>query len=284
MIVPLPLLLAVVAVALLNLSLAWLLLRSHAWGRPIQVPSLASLPPQRMTSVGLFRDRIQDCAWSTAPDPRDRCLGALAWLRDSVHRVEPFCSEDPVRLLHAVEQGHGLLCDGMALLFQQILAAVGIPSRILWLFRNLFDPLDSHVTVEVWLNDRWVLVDPTFGLCFTDNQGCWVSAQTLKQALFLGQFQDYSPVSLAEGCYPPRLNSYYLHMAVCFNNVFVPVKPRYRWLAKCPLLAYWLGNRFLYERLPKESVRHLRFWRYLGGLVMVILPLLVGAGCVSLLL
>ncbi|MCX8082652.1 MAG: transglutaminase domain-containing protein [bacterium] len=55
------------------------------------------------------------------------------------------------------------LCDGYARLAASIAQSYGIPSRVLW--------LKGHVTSEFYISefDKWVLIDPSFGLYFSSN-------------------------------------------------------------------------------------------------------------------
>jgi transglutaminase-like putative cysteine protease len=37
--------------------------------------------------------------------------------------------------------------------------------------------ITQHVVAEVWLNGRWVVVDPAFGLAMKDENGRWLTKE-----------------------------------------------------------------------------------------------------------
>src|SRR4051812_30860367 len=140
--------------------------------RFIEVPSLSSIEPPRAASpFSSFRSQLEAESWFRDSDVRTKYVGTLRWSMDQVTSVEPASvSTDAEALLKAVRSGEGALCDQMSLLYTAGLASLGLPARTVWLYRNL-PSRDTHSFVEVPLNGKWVILDPTFGVVYEDGQG-----------------------------------------------------------------------------------------------------------------
>lgn len=78
-----------------------------------------------------------------------------------------------------------LLCYGMSVLYSAMLQAFGLESR----FVDLAGPelgYDTHTTVEVRINDEWVLQDPTFNIHW-EAEGKPVGVVELRAAFYDGK-------------------------------------------------------------------------------------------------
>ncbi len=218
---------------------AWLALGSHvAMVRWIPVPHLAAVRTDhvRGENPGLPADLV-------GTDP----LALLRSVMDAVHKVEDFHSPDFATVWKHVASGGGLLCRGMADVYYHALRANGIEARRVRLARNLLDPFDTHQTVEVFQEGRWVIYDPTFNVSF-ERQGVLLGAQEIHSALLTGATADIRPVFHGEVSYPARLDRYYIHWLPLFDNVFVFDVPRAETWSLLPPLRYWLGPRGYYEQ------------------------------------
>ncbi len=256
---------------------AWAFLalwRRGPFGRLVRVASLQQVPVRMPAGSEGIRSRIAGESWAQSDDPRTKVLGALAWVMNRVRRVGDVNRRDPAELLAAAEAGAGLGCRGMARLFSAVLATLGVESRLVVLCRNILDGLDTHITVEVRWDGRWVVLDPTFHAAFAAASGEYLSAQEIKTAVFRGA-GEVRIVFLGEVAYPARRERYYMDIRQCFDNCFVVDEGSpYRALRLPPIL-YWFGPRLYYEKLQHESVLHLEFLRQYYALVVVIVPLLL---------
>lgn len=241
--------------------------------RPVQVASLQAVNVTYFSVPKIFLSRLSMAAGQS---PGQRARRALAWTVHQVRKVGPSPMKDPLQepadLLSYVNSGGGALCSGMAVLFLNALSAVDVPARIVSLQRNAFDGNDSHVTVEVRMNGKWVVMDPTFNLSFADTHGELLSAQDIHVALLAGTSQNITPIHYAVGIYPARLETYGLNYLPLYNNVFVLDPGGDRWLSRLPPFRYWLGPKLYYEKSPAESVSHLEFMQRLYFLLVVVLP------------
>ncbi len=263
-------------------AVLWLLGFFALWhrgpfGRLVRVASLDQVPVRSPARNEAICSRLSGEAWARSAEPRTKILGALAWTMNQARKVGDLGGGDPAELLAAAEAGAGLSCRGMARLYSAALAAVGVESRLVVLCRNILDGLDSHITVEVRWDDRWVLLDPTFHAAFTSDSGEYLSAQEVKADLFRGAGQARA-VFLGEVAYPARHASYYMDIRQCFNNCFVADEGSPHRALKLPPLLYWFGPRLFYEKLAQESVCHLEFLARCYAGVAVILPCLLLLG------
>jgi len=58
----------------------------------------------------------------------------------------------------------GYLCGGLSFFYRILLEAFGIPSRYVELLTSIGEKYDSHASVEVFIDGKWVASDPTFNL------------------------------------------------------------------------------------------------------------------------
>ncbi len=250
----------------------WLLRRHGAFARFVPVDDLGAVTPGH--------------------DPRGLEMLArefqggdyLRLLAQVMNRVSQ-CEEGPSTRIDAVwaqvRSGRGLLCSGMATLYFNALRVNGIAARQVYLSRALFDGNDTHVTVEVCVDGRWVIADPTFHIGY-ERDGELVGAQTIAESLAHGSCGEICPRFYGQVKYPPRLETYYLHWLPLFNNVFVPDGdwPRRSLWARMPPFRYWYGPRMYFQRTRTLSYDHLRFQDRLYFTLVVLFPLtLFAAAC-----
>lgn len=246
----------------------------NLWVRTIKVKSLQSLTVNRIEAQDYYQKKIINQSWARDKNPMNQYIGALQWTMNQVRKVGYNSQGDnAVTLLKSVESGGGALCGDMADLYRNVLAAIGKPSRKVWLYRDLFG-WDSHATVEVFLNDKWTLICPTFGVSFTNSEGRMLSAQDLKMALFTGKEQDIKPVFYGEVSYPARIEKYYLNYLLLCNNVFVVEKDS-NLLKQIPPFCFWFGTKLYYEKLPNEAEAQITFLQQLYFIFAVIIPGLI---------
>jgi hypothetical protein len=135
---------------------------------------------------------------------------ALYWMKRIALRLDPGLADAPDRMSlvlrlrdfvhHRVRQGgnttawprhdeyerfvqaivsreEAVSCQGAAWLYRDLLNAFGVQAREVSLFSRTY--WQNHASVEVRLGGRWVVMDPTFNVAFTDDAGRLLSYQEL---------------------------------------------------------------------------------------------------------
>jgi hypothetical protein len=85
-------------------------------------------------------------------------------------------------------------CGSATNAFVHLALSAGIPARGLLLLNER--GITQHVVAEVWLNGRWVVVDPIFGLAMKDENGRWLTREDLRDPKILRRATrhiDYPP-------------------------------------------------------------------------------------------
>lgn len=123
-------------------------------------------------------------------------------------------SDDPLEILEQLEQGEGALCGELAKLMIGACQSLDLPARYVHLMRSPDDKWDTHVTVEVWVNHKWIVMDPTFNSYFTI-RGSPASALEINQLLLKYSKLKTSTAllkSVRDGATTePTLSSYYIN-------------------------------------------------------------------------
>lgn len=200
-------------------------------------------------------------------------------IMQEVKTAEGSAFDSSLDLMDLIQSGRGLLCGGMSAVYFNSLVAQGYRARIVSWFRHQGITPDSHITVEIFENGRWVLYDPTFNTAFLKD-GTRLGAKEL-QNIFLTE--NSSRVKLdffGEVNYPARLEDYYINWQPLVNNVFVVGRSvsisRDRFglfLAKFPPFRYWFGPVYFYEKYFQADPHKLNKALYFFS--MVILPIMV---------
>ena len=164
----------------------------------------------------------------------------------------------------------------MSILFREALSVQKIPSRRIILSRNLLDIYDSHTTVEVFFNNKWVIFDPTFNVSFSKD-GKLLSSFDIQESLFNGTINQVHPVFYGKVRYPARLDTYQISWVPLFNNVFVVEEPHKNILLRLPPLRYFYGASFHYVRYPGTSDYFLRIFNKINFIYIVIFPIFIFA-------
>jgi hypothetical protein len=169
-------------------------------------------------------------------------LTAQQWLGNQVCCAE-VATALPQQAWARAQAGQGLSCGGMAQLFHEMAAASGVPARVVQLYRSDFDSTDTHVLVEVQLDDgRWAIFDPTFNLTFEDAAGAMLGVQDVRARLASGQSDDVLPRYHGKRVYPADIDDYYIDWRVLHASAYVVRPcPDCNLLQRLPPLRYWYG-------------------------------------------
>jgi hypothetical protein len=143
------------------------------------------------------------------PGAEEQALALLARTMDSVSKVERNFFPTDFHDLRQWVKTRGVLCGGMAHLYHGYLDQAGIPNRIVHFATDLTLPTVTHVTVEVALDGRWVLLDPTFHLRFW-HDGRPLGARDLMNLYYRHKIDEVEEEFLGDVSYPPRADNYYI--------------------------------------------------------------------------
>jgi|GEM_PF-2915356 len=162
------------------------------------------------------------------------------------------------QLAHA-RAGGGLHCGQMADLFVETLRGFGVNARIVTLAsslspRTLLVGTSTHTVVEVLLDGRWVIFDPTFHVSYRRG-GRLLGAAEVHDALVSGNIGEVEPVFHGEVAYPARLESYPVPWMEHFRHVLVAREHDTAIWKSIPPQRYWMGAR--YYHVGDEGARQL---------------------------
>ena len=210
------------------------------------------LGPEQFDRLG--RDRrtlsLRDVDYFSAlmPDSVQTPRQILRWTMNEVATVGNPGQLESAREAHRrAQNGGGLVCGQMSGIFEHALAARGHTSRRLQLARSLFASADTHVTVEVLVDGRWVIHDPTFNVMFRKDGGL-LGAADLRESLLQGTRESIEPVFQGSVAYPARLEDYYMDWLPLYNNVLIFSEGDGSIVGSIPPLRYWRGPRWYYLR------------------------------------
>jgi transglutaminase-like putative cysteine protease len=184
------------------------------------------------------RAYLQGFAEAIAPldgSPSEKVDALLRYFRHHPPRLKTDPNDgdkNPVTALRSSELFK--ICGSASAAFVFLARSLGIPARVLLLLNER--GVTKHVTAEVWLDGRWVVVEPTFGLAMKDGNGRWLSKEDLRDLATLRQ-------ATRHVAYPPD----YTYDRTGYIN----------W-RKVPLvgqrLGDWLRKRGWEERIGRPSV------------------------------
>ena len=201
---------------------------------------LSTLPDATSTARALWTKLIGDL-------PDDDMQLALE-VTEYIHRNVPGGIADTSggiaeRLVNAISgEGEEALCGDYALFSTNALSSLGIPARVVQLAAQSYVDGkangDTHVTVEAFVDDRWLIIDPTFNARFTCGEADWVdisAAQACRGKLQAVQGRGTVPGRAVEDYYLEfkKLLPYYIRYSAQIGNALTPVehRPRKGWLA-----------------------------------------------------
>jgi hypothetical protein len=203
----------------------------------------------------------------------DAVLGSQQWLGNQVTRVESGSSRmDSLALWSVAAGGGGLTCWGMSALLRDLIVISGGEARVVQLYRSNYEPNNTHVVVEVRLDGRWVVFDPTFNVTLHDEEARLLGVSEIRGRLATNPPEPVSIRYHGDRRYPGNLPDYYLDPLSLYANAFA-----YGDCSSCalwqrlPPFRYWFGpTRYMFGEGPGPLVRqHNRVYL----LTTVLLPL-----------
>jgi hypothetical protein len=209
-----------------------------------------------------------------------KVLAILEWVMNQIPKVENRYAKSSWEMIEIGRAGGGLICAGMAQVFTDALLANGIPARRVFLLRNMNDNLDTHVTVEAWVDGKWRIYDPTFHISFKRN-GTTVGVYEARD-WFIKQKGQYIAVQfLGDVHYPARIDAYPIRYVALFNNVFIAIPHSYSRAYDIPIFGgyiakasgIWFGPDWGYPiKDDGLSMKATDFYRFLYYATLCVLP------------
>lgn len=161
-------------------------------------------------SVRQYLKGFSDAVVPAIASPEQKVESILTWMRSGSPRSvaanpEEFSKRDPEATLNY--QQLLAVCGTATNAFLNLSRSAGVSARRLLLLAP--DRSTKHVVAEVQLEDRWVIVDPTYRVIMRDPQGRLLTRQELKDPEVFAQ-----AISLIPG-YPQVYNySSYAHVRI----------------------------------------------------------------------
>ena len=126
-------------------------------------------------------------------------------------------TRDPVAIYESFQSGADAHCDPLAFLYMSALTGFDYYSREVDLFAEPGNFHAAHTSVEVWIENRWVLQDPTFNAYPADGNGSPLAAWEVQEAYINGEevswIQDYSETD-------PKVEEYNIPQNELYRFVF----------------------------------------------------------------
>ena len=135
-----------------------------------------------------------------AGDTQSQALNLLHWLCAHTVKGNPQSLPEGLRMdADALldwsfdQPGNGPNGKHLSVILSECLLAVGVRAYVLWGFPKVFNGQKACM-VQAWLpeEDRWILLDPSFGTYFTDRTGRILSAPEARKRLGSGELRDAS--------------------------------------------------------------------------------------------
>jgi hypothetical protein len=176
----------------------------------------------------------------------EQVMTTLRWSMSQTSRTSQSDSKGAWALLASAKRGGGFLCGDLADLYRESLLTLGVPARNVILLRNMFDNLDTHVVVEVWLKGRWTVYDPTFHVKLENMNGEGVDAIAARNWFVRNAGSPVHPRFLGEVTYPARLSTYPLRYESLYNNVFIETDRGAGYPRAIPIIGPLFAPKWLY--------------------------------------
>lgn len=161
-------------------------------------------------SVRQYLKGFSDAVVPAAANPEQKVQAILTWMRSGAPRPvaanpEELSKRDPEDTLNY--QQLLSVCGTATNAFLNLSRSAGLTARRLLLLNP--NRYTKHVVAEVRLDDRWVIVDPTYRVIIRDAQGQMLTRQDLKKPEVFAQAIKLIPN------YPPQYDySSYAHVRV----------------------------------------------------------------------
>jgi hypothetical protein len=193
-----------------------------------------------LEEIRFFRPKLSEAGLDHVNGDTEKIVFVMKWVMNQVHEDDVDSFTSAIEAFQAAK-GRGLSCESMARIFLAAVRSAGYTARMIQLVRSMFNDEDTHVTVEVLVNDHWMIFDPTFDVSYQKGSRL-IGAAEIRQSLLDGSEETIKPVFYGEVNYPARLTSYNLSWIAPYNNVLLLQEGETR----IPPFRFWWGPRWVY--------------------------------------
>jgi hypothetical protein len=196
--------------------------------------------------LGIFRKEISPLIKENMTD-LEKALIIKEWVMNQASKIgADIDAGTPYGMLSQMRKGKGAACGNMALVYLAALSSVDTQARLVQLMRSSLDRYDTHVTVEVWTDNDWVVIDPTFN-CYFLIDSEMASAEDLHKLLLKNENPEEYVIVYGNGVnYPAQLEKYYVDPLTLYNEVFIARQINDTFIVQLPLFGYFFANRYVY--------------------------------------
>lgn len=178
----------------------------------------------------------------------EKALLIKEWVMNQVGQYGSISAATPYGILTQMREGKTTSCANMALVYLSALTSVGFKARSVQLLRSYYDDFDTHVTVEVLIENQWMVIDPTFN-CYFKIDSKRASATDLHNLLLTNENPKNLEVIYGnEVAYPAEFREYYVDPLLLYNEVLLKNKEIYN----ASLIQMLPG--FAYSTLPSYTI------------------------------
>ena len=188
-------------------------------------------------------------------------LNTAIVLRDIVYENVPLGStpggfnyNSPVSsYVRSIHYGDAQICGGYSIIYSYALEAMGIQTRAVGMFREVDEnigAMDSHVSVEAYINGYWIAMDPTFNISFVDQFGRYLGWAEIRARYMNGEPVTATTNNMLVTPGQSNISTYYVSLAELTEHLSVgPGEPdaqvtHYGWNG---VLTYSDGHTFDYS-------------------------------------
>ncbi len=112
---------------------------------------------------------------------------------------------------------YGHICGGFTLTYITCLAAFDILSRQVIFFTDIVN-FNGHNTVEIYINNNWIISDPTFNCSFLNDTNKYINYLELKDIFLNGQIYNVEYISIINN---NTVQNYYISHEDLMQYIFV---------------------------------------------------------------
>jgi len=178
-------------------------------------------PPRHLVQyenhvLDLFRNRINLDHDDTSELPTlERVNIIREWVRQQPDELGvEITSQDPCEILAQIESGARASCQPLAILMVAASDSSNLQARRVALFGSPGSFDNAHSTVEVWIDGKWVIQDPTFNSVALDDNGEMLSVLDVQRRYRHGEEVNWVQ-DMTVG--PPDFNEYFVDPSTLFE-------------------------------------------------------------------
>ncbi len=232
-----------------------------------------------------LREQIAPVVESSSSD-LEKYIAIRSWVHEQLSQKQEsekaITTDNPVQILDQAREGRKIFCGDYTLLYISLCHSVNLPARHISIWGNSTVGASSHAIVEVYIDGKWVVMDPTFDVHFMIGEEL-TSALDIHDYLYSnktqkGKLKMVGKRRTTELIYMPYIFSYDLLLYSVYNIYWAdtPIKKIWKSFIKLPVLRYFRKYHCIYI---KENVNSDPFivQRTIMFLVDLLIPAIIVA-------